>query len=246
MNKKRIEEEKKKILIHYNNLYENLRISLISSILGGLISAILIAIILGQKPAEVYQRFTFALILWATTLVILFLLFFFLLWLFIVFVPKKKALKRVESSSTNNMKKGNLGLFGWILIITSIILLIFFLSQGKYNFALSFAITMFLFITLMWTLRLNLNEEDYNKVERKIELNKLRLHKYETLSIALISIGVGIFVAGLYSGNIIENMNTWISLGMIIVGVLIEKFHVETRYKILEDFYEKNEKEKIR
>lgn len=33
---------------------------------------------------------------------------------------------------------------------------------------------------------------------------------------------------------------------MIIVGIIIEKFHVETRYKILEDYYEKTEKEKIK
>ncbi|MEK6909338.1 MAG: hypothetical protein AABX23_04780 [Nanoarchaeota archaeon] len=148
----------------------------------------------------------------------------------------------------NKMKesRGSLGFWGWVVIVSSVILLIFFLFNGKYSFALSFGLTMVLFIILIRVLRINLREEDYKIAEKKIELNKLRLSKYETLSVSLISIGVGVFSAGYGSGNLFENVNTWIGMGMIIVGILIERFHVETRYKILEEYYEKNEKEKIK
>jgi len=160
-------------------------------------------------------------------------------------LPKRNIKK--EKKSTQNMKNktSSLGCWGWILVITSIILFVFFLLAGKYNVAISFGITMFLFITLILALRINLREEDYKRAERKIELNKLRLQKYETLSVALISIGIGIFLAGQTTGDVL-GINTWIGLGMIITGILIEKFHVETRYKILEEHYEKNEKEKIK
>ncbi len=162
-----------------------------------------------------------------------------------LFVIKK--IKK-DKSNLNNMKKHkfNLSWWEWLLIIFSIILEIFIISKGKYDFALSSGITMFLIIILVRVLKIDLKEKDYEKTEKKIELNKLRLSKYETLSISLISIGVGIFVAGQTSLGNISNINTWSGLGMVIVGILIEKFHVQTRYKVLEDFYEKTEKEKIK
>ena len=144
-----------------------------------------------------------------------------------------------------NKQKSSMGFWGWVLILTSIILFVFFLIKGNYTFAISFGVTMFLFIILIWALRIDLKEEDYKRVGKKVELNKLRLSKYQTLSVSLISIGVGIFVAGQTTGKPF-GVNSWIGLGMIVVGILIEKIHVESRYKVLEDYYEKHEKEKIK
>lgn len=104
---------------------------------------------------------------------------------------------------------------------------------------------MFLFIILIWILRIEPNKEDYQKLGKKIELNKLRLSKYQTLSITLISLGGGVFLAGQTSGDTFGT-NTWIGILAVVIGVAILKFHVDTRYKILEDYYEKHEEEKIK
>lgn len=103
---------------------------------------------------------------------------------------------------------------------------------------------MILFIILIWALRIENIKEDYDKIEGKKELCKLRLAKYQNLSIALISIGVGIFLAGQSLQDKL-NSTTWIGLVMIIVGILIETFHVRTRYAVLESYYDKVEKNKL-
>lgn len=103
---------------------------------------------------------------------------------------------------------------------------------------------MILFIILIWALRIENIKEDYDKIEGKEELCKLRLSKYQNLSIALISMGVGIFLAGQSFQDKLNSI-TWVGLIMIIVGVLIETFHVRTRYDILESYYDKVEKNKL-
>ena len=177
MNK--IDKKKKEIVNHYNAIILNLGISFLTSVIGGLVSAILIAVIFGQTPSEIYRSFSTPLILWGLFLIVLFFIFFFIFWLIFVFVPRSKELK-----------------------------------------------------------------EDYDKIEGKEELCKLRLSKYQNLSIALISMGVGIFLAGQSFQDKLNSI-TWVGLIMIIVGVLIETFHVRTRYDILESYYDKVEKNKL-
>jgi hypothetical protein len=157
---------------------------------------------------------------------------------------KKKESSKIEEKEGEG-KNNNMGFWGWILIICSVALVIFLIINKSYYQALSFGTIMTLIIVLMWATGISLKEEDYKKTEKKVELNKLRLSKYETLSVALISIGIGFALSGINSGDY-YNINTVSGLGMVIIGVLIEKFHVETRYKVLEDYYEKHEKEKIK
>lgn len=124
----KIDEKKKEIIKHYKGVSLNLAISFLTSVIGGLVSAILIAVIFGQTPDKIYQSFGIPLFLWGCFLIILFFIFFFIFWLIFVYVPRGKELKSLNTQKDKMIKrKSSIGLWGWVLVITSIILIVFFL-----------------------------------------------------------------------------------------------------------------------
>lgn len=128
MNK--IDKKKKEIVNHYNAIILNLGISFLTSVIGGLVSAILIAVIFGQTPSEIYRSFSTPLILWGLFLIVLFFIFFFIFWLIFVFVPRSKELKSLgDKKEQMKTRKNSIGFWGRVLVITSIILTLFFYTK---------------------------------------------------------------------------------------------------------------------
>ena len=90
--------KKERIIIEkYENINLNLKMNFVSFVIGGIISAILISIALGQTLKPDYQKFTLILTFWGLFGVALFLTFFFLLKLIFVIVPRKLDLKRIKN-----------------------------------------------------------------------------------------------------------------------------------------------------
>ena len=154
MNK--IDKKKDEIVRNYNSITLNLSISFITSIIGGLVSAILIAIIFGQSPSEIYQHFGIPLLLWGTFLVILFFIFFIIFWLIFVFVPRSWDLKSLSNKpkveKENQLIKNPfsiwliLDLFVRIITMLAIVVILAKYMQG-------IKLTIFIILFILWAFR---------------------------------------------------------------------------------------------
>lgn len=87
------EFEIKRINEYYSRKKNQIFESFLISCLAGFLTAILIALVLGQNPLDIYQKIGIPTILWGLTFVVLFMIFYLILWVMFVWIPRKKELK---------------------------------------------------------------------------------------------------------------------------------------------------------
>lgn len=112
-----MKESEKLINDYYDTINLNLAISFLTSMIGGLLSAVLMSLIFGQSPLKIYQKIGLPLIIWALFFVIIFLIFFFIFWLIFVKVPRYKELKSLEYTKRSIKKMDKRKIWTIILLI---------------------------------------------------------------------------------------------------------------------------------
>ncbi len=96
MEKEETENKRSRIINYYDALGTNLAISFLTSTIGGILSAILISIVLGQSPLPIYREFGLALILWGFLFLTIVIIFLILFWMIFVFFPRRNELRRLD------------------------------------------------------------------------------------------------------------------------------------------------------
>ena len=66
---------------YYQSILENISISFFTSMIGGVLSAILVSILMGQSPSEVYKKFSLPLIFWGLIFLVIFFVFWSIFWI---------------------------------------------------------------------------------------------------------------------------------------------------------------------
>lgn len=87
---------KEEIKRYYSERNWSLKISLITSMIGGLIAGILLSIALGQSPQEPFKDFSIILWMWGGMAIFCGLIFYGLLWAIFIFVPRFFELRKVK------------------------------------------------------------------------------------------------------------------------------------------------------
>jgi len=223
----------------YQKIRLNIFISFFTSYLGGFLAAIMVAVLLGQNPLEEFKSFGTSLLTWAIIFTIVFLIFLIIFFLFTYLYQWIEIKDTGRGPNLIFSKLRRLGIVFWVMLILAIIISIYLISNGMFLEAVRVFITMILFMCLIRVVRLNYTPRELKKISEteSKDLSELRLNKYQTFSIAAISLGTGIFLYGFNSGKIVNYTSTWIGILMIIAGIFVLIKQVDVRYKILEDKY---------
>ncbi len=131
-----------------------------------------------------------------------------------------------------------IGFWDWTIIVSCILLDFALIYFKLYLLAINLTITAGLLLAISYVSKIEINKEKLPKFEKGKEFLKLRLQKYQTYSIILISLGFGLMISSI-DDAFNQNQFTllWLSLLMFIAGFLIETNQVKPRYKILGNYY---------
>lgn len=150
----KLDRKKEEIAEHYRAITLNLAISFLTSVIGGLVSAILIAIAFGQSPKDIYQHIGIPLALWGCFLVVLFFIFFFIFWTIFVLIPRNKDLKMFN----NKLKKENTPIknpFNLWLVLDLFVRIMTMLAIAVVlaNYMQGIKLTVFIALFILWAFR---------------------------------------------------------------------------------------------
>jgi len=99
----------KKLKQHYYEKETTFIISYFTSIVGGFVAGVVLAVALGNSPLEIYRRLGSPILIWGIISSLMVIFFGLILWFFLIWLPRRKDLNSLKDTN-NIMEKEKINL----------------------------------------------------------------------------------------------------------------------------------------